>query len=135
MNISSAESQRSSALNARPIRFSERHSDKSRLVGSLLPSRWNGYNTILDNPCDTKMPVGVYNVDFDRERQTLAEVERHIAEAKELIERQRLIHQSAVKKGAPSIETRDTLVALESSLRMFETHRQRLLEVMMGKAP
>ena len=69
-------------------------------------------------------------MDFEQERRILVEVERHIAEAKKLIARQRVIVQRENEKHPSAEAPQSTLNSLESSLRMFETHRQRLLELM-----
>jgi len=57
------------------------------------------------------------NMNFEEERETLAKVERHIAEARKYIARQRVLVQNVVDKGELSIEAKSTLQSLESSLR------------------
>jgi hypothetical protein len=66
------------------------------------------------------------NMDCAQEEKHLAETERHIAEAKTLISRQRAVLARARGLGN-GLEAQATLGALESSLRTFEKHRERLL--------
>ena len=58
----------------------------------------------------------------------LAQVDRHIAECKADIARQREIIQHAVEQGQPADLAEGMLRALEESLRAFERHRQVILE-------
>ena len=48
------------------------------------------------------------NMNFEEERETLAKVERHIAEARKYIARQRVLVQNVVDKGELSIEAKST---------------------------
>ena len=58
----------------------------------------------------------------------LAQVDRHIAECKADIARQREIIQDAVEQGQPADLAEGMLRALEESLCAFERHRQVILE-------
>jgi len=66
-------------------------------------------------------------VDPDQERKHLAQADRHIAETKKRIARQRVIVQNAINNGHRSIEAESMLRAFEESLRLFEKHRQLIL--------
>ena len=65
---------------------------------------------------------------MERKREHLAQVDRHIAECKAHIVRQREIIQSAVEQGQPAELAEGMLRAMEESLRAFERHRQVILE-------
>ena len=66
-------------------------------------------------------------MDPDQERKHLAQADRHIAEVKKHITRQRAIVQSAIEKGLPSLDAETLLKTFEGSLRAFEGHRQLIL--------
>jgi hypothetical protein len=65
---------------------------------------------------------------MERKREHLAQVDRHIAECKAHIVRQREIIQYAVEQGQPADLAEGMLRAMEESLRAFERHRQVILE-------
>jgi hypothetical protein len=65
---------------------------------------------------------------MEREREHLAQVDRHIAECKAHIARQREIIQHAVEQAQPADLAEGMLRALEESLRAFERHRRVILE-------
>jgi hypothetical protein len=66
-------------------------------------------------------------VNIDLENQHLAQVERHIAEAKTRIGRQERVVEDAIKKGWPSPEAQSLLEVLEGSLRALEHNRALIL--------
>jgi hypothetical protein len=63
-----------------------------------------------------------------REQQHLDQAYRHIAELKAHIVRQRVLLKDALDTGQPSELAESMLHALEGSLRIFEKHRQLILE-------
>ena len=63
-----------------------------------------------------------------RNRAPLAEAERHIAECKNRIVRQREVIANAFQKGHDTEIAVSMLRALEASLRAFEAHRQLILD-------
>ena len=63
-----------------------------------------------------------------RNREHLAQVDRHIAECEAHIARQREIIQDVVEQGHPADLAEGMLRALGESLRAFERHRQVTLE-------
>jgi 2-phosphoglycerate kinase len=65
-----------------------------------------------------------------QERRHLAQSDRHIAKMKKHIALQRVIVQNAINKGHPSIEAESLLKTFEDSLRLFERHRQMILDVL-----
>jgi ferritin-like metal-binding protein YciE len=67
-------------------------------------------------------------MDPDREREHLVRADRHIAETKKHIPRQRVIVENAINKGHRSIEAESMLDALEQSPRIFEKHRQLIVD-------
>jgi len=60
-------------------------------------------------------------------KKQFTETDRHIADAKGLIARQRAILGRTLAMGYPSELAESTLDALEGSLRMLEEHRERRL--------
>ena len=64
----------------------------------------------------------------DREREHLAQANRHIAECKSHIARQREIIQELVEKGQDTELAVSMLHALRDSLHAFERHRARIIE-------
>ena len=60
------------------------------------------------------------------ERKNLVETDRHIAECKEYIAKQRDLIERAIQQGRSTEVAETTLEALEASLRAFETQRRRL---------
>ena len=62
------------------------------------------------------------------EQQHLDQAYRHIAELKAHIVRQRVLLKDALDTGQPSELAESMLHALEGSLRIFEKHRQLILE-------
>ena len=62
--------------------------------------------------------------DQEQERRHLAQADRHIAECKTLIARQEQLVRRIAQRGQPTDWAKDTLWALESSLRAFEAHRK-----------
>ena len=61
----------------------------------------------------------------DQEKKQLIETDRHIADAKGLIARQRKVLARTLAVGYPSELAETTLNALEGSLRMLKQHRER----------
>jgi hypothetical protein len=61
------------------------------------------------------------------ERKHLVETDRHIAECKAYITKQRDLIERAMQRGRPTEVAEGTLEALEASLRALERQRQRLL--------
>ena len=66
------------------------------------------------------------------QKKQLSATDSHIAEAKALIARQRAVLARARAVGLPLETPRATLDALESSLLMFEQHRERMISNMMN---
>jgi hypothetical protein len=62
------------------------------------------------------------------EREHLAQADRNIAECKARIERQRQVIQQAEQEGQNTLWAKETLKTLEASLRVFETHRQLIVD-------
>jgi len=62
------------------------------------------------------------------EHEHLDQAYRHIAELKAHIVRQRVLLKDALDTGQPSELAESMLHALEGSLRIFEKHRQLVLE-------
>ena len=62
------------------------------------------------------------------ERKHLVETDRHIAECEAYITKQRDLIERAIQQGRSTEVAETTLVALEPSLRAFETQRRRLLD-------
>jgi hypothetical protein len=62
------------------------------------------------------------------EQEHLDQAYRHIAELKTRIVRQRVLLKDAIDTGQPSTLAESMLQALEGSLRIFEKHRQLILE-------
>src|SRR5215471_11307508 len=62
------------------------------------------------------------------ERKNLVETDRHIAECKEYIAKQRDLIERAVERGRSTEVAETTLEALEASLRAFERRRRLLLD-------
>jgi hypothetical protein len=62
------------------------------------------------------------------ERKHLVETDRHIAECKEYIAKQRELIERAIQQGRSTEVAETTLESLEASLRALERQRQRLLD-------
>src|SRR5262249_57539102 len=62
------------------------------------------------------------------ERKRLVETDRHIADCKEHIAKQRELIQRAIQRGRSTEVAKTTLEALEESLRTFERQRRSLLD-------
>jgi len=62
------------------------------------------------------------------ERKHLVETDRHIAECKAHIAKQRELIERAIQQGRSTEVAETTLESLETSLRAFERQRQRLLD-------
>src|SRR5262245_39654390 len=73
-------------------------------------------------------------MDLDHERRHLAP-DRHIAELKTHIARQRIILQAAIHKGRPSPEAESYLEVLEGNLDTFERHRVLILRFIKNGPP
>jgi hypothetical protein len=63
-----------------------------------------------------------------QEHKHLAEADRHIADLKAHIIRQRIIVKHALDTGQPSEVAASMLRALEGSLLIFEKHRELILD-------
>ena len=66
------------------------------------------------------------------EQEHLDQAYRHIAELKTHIVRQRVLVKDALDTGQSSELAESMLHALEGSLRIFEEHRQLILEQLSG---
>jgi hypothetical protein len=66
----------------------------------------------------------------DRERQHLAQADRHIAELKGRIAQQREIVQRLAPRGQPRKEASERLAILQDSLRIFDHHRRLVLDAL-----
>jgi hypothetical protein len=62
------------------------------------------------------------------ERKHLVETDRHIAECKVYIAKQRDLIERAMQQGRSTEVAEETLEAIEASLRALERQRQRLLD-------
>jgi hypothetical protein len=62
------------------------------------------------------------------ERKHLVEIDRHIAECKNYIAKQRGLIERAIQHGRSTQVAETTLEALEESLRAFERQRRLLLD-------
>ena len=62
------------------------------------------------------------------ERKHLVETDRHIAECKEYVAKQRELIERAIQRGRSTEVAETTLEALETSLGAFERQRQLLLD-------
>jgi hypothetical protein len=62
------------------------------------------------------------------ERKNLVETDRHIAECKEYIAKQRELIEKAIEQGRSTEVAETTLETLEASLRAFERQRRLLLD-------
>jgi ribosome-associated translation inhibitor RaiA len=62
------------------------------------------------------------------ERKHLAETDRHIAECKAYIPKQRDLIERAMQQGRSTEVAEETLEAIEASLRALERQRRRLLD-------
>ena len=62
------------------------------------------------------------------EREQLVQADRHIAECKARIERQRQVMQQAEQRGQNTLWAKETLKTWEESLRVFEKHRQMIVD-------
>jgi FixJ family two-component response regulator len=67
-------------------------------------------------------------MNVEREREHLVQADRHIAECKQYIARQREIIQRMAQDGHSTELAESLLDALEVSLRAFERHRQLILD-------
>ena len=67
------------------------------------------------------------------ERKNLVETDRHIAECKEYIAKQRELIERAIQLGRSTEVAETTLEALEASFRAFERRRQLLLDRLKGR--
>jgi hypothetical protein len=67
-------------------------------------------------------------MEHKREREHLAEADRHIAECKAHIAHQREVIERAIRAGRPSDVAESVLDALEESLRAFDGHRRLILD-------
>ena len=67
------------------------------------------------------------------ERKNLVETDRHIAECKEYIAKQRELIERAIQLGRSPEVAETTLEALEASFRAFERRRQLLLDRLKGR--
>jgi hypothetical protein len=63
-----------------------------------------------------------------KRREQLAQIESHIAQCETLIARHHEIIRNAHQKGRDASWAKDTLNALEESLRAFQMHRQLILD-------
>jgi len=63
----------------------------------------------------------------EQESEHMKKAERHVAEAKELVERQRGFVEELTQKGHDTEVADATLRALEGTLRAFERHRDQIL--------
>ena len=63
----------------------------------------------------------------DMERKHLAEADRHIAKCKAQVARQQKIIRRMTLRGRSTLWARDMLGALETRLRAFERHRERVV--------
>ena len=61
-------------------------------------------------------------------REQLVQADRHIAECKARIERQRHVIQRAEQRGQNTLWAKETLKTWEESLRVFEKHRQMIVD-------
>jgi hypothetical protein len=61
-------------------------------------------------------------------REHLAQADRNIAECKTRIERQRQVLRQAAQEGQNTLSAKETLKTWEASLRVFETHRQLIVD-------
>jgi uncharacterized protein YpiB (UPF0302 family) len=62
------------------------------------------------------------------ERKHLVETDRHIAECKNYIAKQRELIERAIQRGRSTEVAKETLEALEESLRAFDRQRRLLLD-------
>src|SRR5258706_13584833 len=58
----------------------------------------------------------------------LVQADRHIAECKARIERQRQVIQQAEQRGQNTLWAKETLKTWEENLRVFEKHRQMIVD-------
>jgi hypothetical protein len=63
-----------------------------------------------------------------KRREQLAQIESHIAQCEALIARHHEIIRNAHQKGRDASWAKDTLKALEASVRAFQNHRQLILD-------
>jgi hypothetical protein len=63
-----------------------------------------------------------------KERDHLVQADRYIAECKARIERQREVIRQAEEAGQNTFWAKETLKTWEASLRVFEAHRQLILD-------
>jgi hypothetical protein len=66
----------------------------------------------------------------EREREHLAEADRHIAQAKQKIELQKKVIEKLVQDGHETSVAESLLHATEHSLLAFEEHREAIIETM-----
>jgi hypothetical protein len=67
-----------------------------------------------------------------KRREQLAQMESHIAQCEALIARHHEMIRNAHQKGRDASWAKDTLKALEESLRAFQKHRQLILDQLKG---
>jgi len=65
---------------------------------------------------------------MEREREHLADADRHIAECKAHIAQQHKVVETAIQKGHSTDVAESMLHALEVRLRAFERHRELILD-------
>jgi hypothetical protein len=63
-----------------------------------------------------------------QEEKHLAQADGHIAELKARIDRQRISLKRIIERGEPSATAESFLHALEESLRIFEKHREMIIQ-------
>jgi hypothetical protein len=63
-----------------------------------------------------------------QEEKHLAQADGHIAELKAHIDRQRISLKRIIERGEPSATAESFLHALEESLRIFEKHREMIIQ-------
>jgi hypothetical protein len=71
----------------------------------------------------------------DRERQHLAQADRHLVELKGHIVRQQEIVQRLALRGWPREEARRMLTNLQNSLRILQHHRRLIIEALQSPVP
>ena len=69
-----------------------------------------------------------------QEQKHLAQADGHIAELKAQIDHQRKNLKRIAERGEPSATAESFLHALEQSLRIFEKHREMILQQLRGQS-
>jgi hypothetical protein len=64
----------------------------------------------------------------ERKREQLAQTDRHIANCKTILARQRELLRGLVERDQPTQSTEDTLNVVDATLRTLERHRQIILD-------